>query len=133
MTFALGHRELVRLIEIQIFGLNPEDQAPLGLFRCVFFREKWEGDKSHAKQLLDFIHYKQPTVIAILIRHADCLCSTSSGSWNCDNWGRDGPYNACNSPVNFAVLETIVSICFSRFAQVRFIAAFSRARSTCIC
>ena len=31
--------------------------------------------------------------------------------------------------MNFAVLETIVSICFSRLAQVRFIVALSRVRS----
>ena len=35
--------------------------------------------------------------------------------------------------MNFAVLETMVSICFSRLAHVRFIAAFSRVRSACIC
>src|SRR5205823_2094006 len=57
----------------------------------------------------------------------------SPGRANWGSCGSAGPHSACSSPVNFAVLETMVSICFSRLAQARFIAAFSRVRSACIC
>jgi hypothetical protein len=41
------------------------------------------------------------------------------GRANCGSCGKEEPYSACNSPVNFAVLDTMVSICFSRLAQAK--------------